>query len=358
MSAETQTTVRSRPDRQEFLQAPVGFADPIVTANVYGRDALDGLVSVGILPFWRSFVQSTEGEACRLWLMRYGKGGEHLKVRLHGPDSIRAAAEELLERAIHAAWNRLPDLPHAGESRWRGAPPVDAENQVSDDHPDRTLLWTTYRRSPVSLGGKPWIDDDRYVEGVTRCLSSSCERTLELFATHQKLPDTARQNLLIELIGTGLAALGWGAGQRSRYLSYHRGSLFRFLLLKSEHPEEKAEKLLARCDRHAASLGASRGALEEFLGQWRGEAEGTAWQRELRHFYDYISTFKDSLDHRLDPFAEDVRFTPLFKVFHGAANQLGLTLLNEGFTHHLLLSIERPEPPPLQLLPSWSWLES
>lgn len=291
--------------------------------------------------------------------MRYGKGGEHLKIRLHGPGSIRTHAQGLLETTIPAAWDRVPATRGTGESRWRGAPPMDTEDQVADDHPDRTLLWTTYRRSAVSLGGKPWIEDDRYVEGIIRCLSAGCDQVLELFATDEASPsDSARQNLLIELIGTGLGALEWGSDQRTRYLSYHRGCLFRFLLLKAEDPEEKAARLLARCDRHVARLGASQAALEASLDRWRGTVERTAWQRELLRFYNYVSAFKDSPDHRLDPFAGDLRFTPLFKVFHGVANQLGLSLLNEGFTHHLLLSLERPETPPLHLLPSWSWLES
>jgi hypothetical protein len=39
------------------------------------------------------------------------------------------------------------------------------------------------------------------------------------------------------------------------------------------------------------------------------------------------------------PFAADVSWPPLFKVFHGMANQIGLVPLQEAYVHHMLLAI-------------------
>ena len=52
---------------------------------------------------------------------------------------------------------------------------------------------------------------------------------------------------------------------------------------------------------------------------------------------DHVAGLCGDRDDRLDPFAEDAAFNPLFKALHGLANQLGLKWLDEAYSYHLLL---------------------
>jgi hypothetical protein len=78
-----------------------------------------------------------------------------------------------------------------------------------------------------------------------------------------------------------------------------------------------------------------------------------AWRRSLADLFQYASRFQGDPEYRLDPFADDAVFPSLFKVFHGFANQLGLSVLDEAFAHHLLLQAATPSwtaAPPVRLL--------
>jgi len=69
--------------------------------------------------------------------------------------------------------------------------------------------------------------------------------------------------------------------------------------------------------------------------------EGDPLLRNLRQSLRSLITCLQQYCHlpayHLDPFAELPIYLPLFKFFHGIANQLGISPLNESFTHHLLL---------------------
>jgi hypothetical protein len=318
--------------------------DPAVTANIYCSGRLDRVIFHAIAPFWRELRSRDPEGRCLLWLMRYGKGGEHLKVRVHGPESLRPFLRESLEEKVTAFLDLLPEGARAPANRDR-APAIDVEDE-DGDHPDRTFVWTSYRRSPVSLGGKPFLADDRYVALFTRCLSAGCERILALEpGAGGTLSHSIRQRTLLTALIAGLAALEYSAEKRADYLAYHRDWLLRFLLPVEESCErEPAERLHRHLDEQIARMGEALLPLRRNAESgWHGsgtEVSGKAdWKRSLADLLGYVAPLCRDPGYRLDPFASDPVFAPVFKVLHGFANQLGLKRMDEAFAHHLLFRI-------------------
>ncbi len=66
----------------------------------------------------------------------------------------------------------------------------------------------------------------------------------------------------------------------------------------------------------------------------------------LRLLADYLEGFRGDPAYQLDPFTDEPAFTGVFKGIHGVANQLGLPMAEEAFTHHLLQGLRAPEKPP------------
>lgn len=60
------------------------------------------------------------------------------------------------------------------------------------------------------------------------------------------------------------------------------------------------------------------------------------WARAAGEFFAYVATYRGRPEYDQDPYSSDHTFLPLFKVFHGAANQYGFRLSNEAYIHHLL----------------------
>lgn len=318
-----------------------------MTANLYCAGRLDEVLQKVVAPF-RQELRERSGEAGALWTMRYSRGGEHLKIRLHGPESCIPRARDLLEGL---AEHYLAGLPGADEAPVRTAgagqvPPIDLEDEAPDGHPDRQLVWTHYRRSHISFVGKPLLLDDTYVALAVRCLSRGCDLVLE--ALTDEGSRGRRQTPLLQALIGGTAALGLPAGLRSAYFAFHRDWLVRFLLVRRGAGPEKAAELTAQFDLRRQALGASlvplREVAEEEWGGAADEGEGdvddadAAWRSALVDLYRYVS----QSPHDLDPFAEHPAFPPIFKVFHGFANQLGVNPLDEAFVHHLLLGMTLP----------------
>lgn len=325
------------------------FPDPALTASIYCAGRLDAAIFHAVAPFWRELQPHDPERLCHLWLMRYGKGGEHLKVRVHGPESLRPLQRRLLEEKVTGFLISLPALEAPPRKRER-APAIDAEDEdAGGDRPDRTLLWTTYRRSHVSLGGEPFLSDDHYATLFTRCLAAGCEMVCALAADAEgPPPQRTRRNTLLKALIAGLAALGFEAEKRADYLAYHGDWLLRSLLPADQRTEaEPLERLRRRLDEKIAGMGDSFIALRKMAArQWRGGEEADAgWRRSLTALHEYISPLCRAPEYRLDPFASDPTFAPVFKAFHGFANQLGLPHADEAFAHHILLRINAHELP-------------
>jgi hypothetical protein len=348
------------------------LADPVLTGSIYARGRLDEVVGRVLAPLRRELERDASASSCYLWLVRYPRCGEHLKVRLHGPAALRGVLQERLEAAVAEYFAALGPAVPRGEAAGLSAatlPPLDIEDEAPSDYPDRTLLWTHYRRSHLSLGGEPLLGDDRYAMLMTRSLAMGCDEILDTLAAgkDKPLPPGQRQTVLLRLLIDGLCChsgsgrAGQGNQWAAAYLTYHRDWLLRFATAHSSGPTEKSRALLQLCEAHAtraerwlAPLGLAARA------QWRlAQADGdnapaapsrqpdggrdtSAWRRALCELIRYIAPLCSDSRCPLDPYATDPVFPALFKVFHGSANQLGLNMLDEALAHHLLLRATAP----------------
>ena len=321
------------------------YPDPVLTANLYCARHLDEALHRVIGPFWRAIRQHEPGAGASLWTLRSGARGEHLKVRLHGPESLADPARAALQRAAAAFFARLDGRLGEPPAEWRDEGAVDADDETGSDHPDRSLLWTRYRRSPVWLGGGPFLDDDGYVSRITRCLAAACERVLLLETdTAGRIPYRLRQSTLLEGLVAGLAVPGLAADARPAYLAYHRDTLLRSC---AGAEKGRVENLLQHFDRRVEAFAPAASALRQAaLSAWTpdaAEAEprrvDAAWCGALANLLWYIRPLCDDPDYHIDPLAEDPAFVPVFKAFHGFANQLGLKPVEEAFAYHFLWSV-------------------
>lgn len=330
------------------------YADPILSANLYCAGELDRVLFGAVAPFWREWRKLDPERLSYLWIMRYGKGGEHVKVRLHGPAEIEPAARSLLTRHVETFLAELGEPVPVEKRGWVGAPPIDDVDDTDTDHPDRSFLWTRYGKSHVSLGGKPFLLDDTYRALMTRCLAQGCEMVLALEPDATgALPHRVRQSTLLKALIGGLAALGFSMEARTQYLSYHRDWLLRFLFPKDPLAEmESIQKFPQLFDERVKNMARSLEPLwRTARAQWQDADSArissfagpdAAWRSSLAEFLRYVRPFCEDPDYQLDPFAVDAAFSPIFKVFHGLANQLGLNLADEAFAHHILLAAEAP----------------
>ena len=320
------------------------YVDPVLAANLYCSGHLDEALYQVIGPFRRAVRQREPGVGTHVWVLRANEGGEHLKVRLHGSDALADPARVLLRHATNAFFARLGTPEEKRPPAWREAGSL-VVDRARSGHPDRSLIWTAYQRNPIWLGDKPFLDDDGYVSRITRCLSAACERVLFLEADAKGwVPQRVRQSALLEGLIAGLAV---SVDTRSAYLEYHRDTL-----LRARSEEGTMPDLLENFDRRIEAMGSTADALRRSArSAWvvdAAEAEpkrsDAAWCGALANLVWYIRPLCDDPDYRIDPLAGDSCFVPLFKAFHGFANQLGLNLIEEAFACHLLLSVSAPTP--------------
>ena len=302
-----------------------------------------------MLPLSRDLSEIDAAGTGYVWVVRYGRCGEHLKVRVHAPEQCRPRLQESL--AIHAGalFAALGEPVTTGRPEPEpevAVPPIDIEDAATVNFPDRSLLWTQYRRSHISLGGKPFLDDDHYVTLITICLGQACERVLGAFASRGEISHSHRQTVLLDSVINGLAAVGLTAGMRAAYLEFHRDWLLRFNLVRNRVDAERTRAFLDRFERRAESAVTVLSQLRDMTAEHWSEppckaARATAchgtWGRSLLDLLDYVRPLSADPDYHLDPFADDPAFPVLFKTLHGLANQLGLKMLDEALAYHLLL---------------------
>jgi hypothetical protein len=333
---------------------PSGLADPIVSANVYCSGRLSEVIHRAVAPFWTELKRSGDADSIYLWIMRYAKCGDHLKIRLHGPAWRRQRMLNLLAGALESYLGSLgPGDPAVPQKTASFATPIDEDDFAESDYPDRTYRWTRYLRSPVSLGFAPYLHDDGYVSLLTVCLSRGTEILFARLKTGQdgQASHQEVQRILLLALVAGLSALPLTWDERLLYIAYHRDWLLRALLKRpgGSGGPERAEQLLARLEAEAAKQQSALGRLAELAyaccrdgvaSEWDGDL--AAWRGALCRFARYLEPRCGALSHHVDPFAEAAIFPPLFKVMHGFANQLGLKHIDEAFAYHLLLAAVAP----------------
>ena len=130
------------------VQQSVTHSDPILCANIYASGLLDDLLASTIAPLWHEARQSL-GDRFGLWLVRYSRGGEHLKVRLHGDVHDAPLIRQIFADRINSYLGRVRLLPDASPRvSAANVPAIDPEDESGADCRDRSFIWTTYRRSP------------------------------------------------------------------------------------------------------------------------------------------------------------------------------------------------------------------
>lgn len=323
------------------------YPDPIVSANIYAAGSLDQAIRRGLVPFRRELRQLYPDTDLYFWAMRYGCSGEHLKVRVHGPQSESEALRELLGESMERALLGLQadSDPESGSP----SPPIDVEDEEKT-HADRSWCWTTYRRHHISLGSKPFLLDDGYVARFTRCLGAACEVVVEALAPEAEgvAQHMVRHNTMTQLLVDGLAVLGFDDSQRCDYLDYHRDWLIRFPLLRSGGTAAQVHEIVGRFEQIRGQMAEELETLGHLLAhsEWeKAKVESDLWRSTLVDLWNYTAVLCEDPAYRVDPFASAPIFTPLFKLFHCTANQLGLSRLEEALVHHLLVRAVRPEEP-------------
>src|SRR4029077_13889467 len=101
---------RARSCRRSLVRAveTQSFPDPALTANLYCAGGLDETFFRVVAPFWRELRLQDPERLCSLWVVRCGRRGEHLKIRVHGPGSLLLGQRELLARRAGAFFASLP----------------------------------------------------------------------------------------------------------------------------------------------------------------------------------------------------------------------------------------------------------
>lgn len=321
------------------------LADPIVTVNIYCSRHIDDLLREVVAPFRSEMRDELNGHGF-LWFSRYGKSGEHLKLRLHAPEPRREALRASLERTLVRFLEVIADAPPVERLSKSSLPPVDVEDAVDKDYPDRSMLWTTYRRSPVVVGDPIYVRDDHHMALFTRAVAASGEFILSEVVPASRDPKylQVRQNSFLKLIITGMTATDFAPATWPVYYTHHRNWLVRTLVTRS--PLGVApDAILAEMNGHLDKVRSTLPALARIMAAQRAEARDggapsgplAAWTAAVREFFAYVSGYRGRPEYDRDPYTDDYTFLPLFKIFHTCANQFGFRLSNEAYLHHLLL---------------------
>ncbi len=332
-------------------------ADPLVTADIHCAGHLDAVLAYGLAPLRRRLQDELkEGAAVdALWLLRSARGGEHWQVRIHAPARYRARIEDLLRQETERCLVEI-------------APPAGRHEAGEAEAPDRGLRLTRYLPSAAVLGGEPLLSRAAYRARMTACLAAGTAQLLDAVEAAGAFTTAGpRLRLLLKALVTGIAALGFPTPTAAAYLAYHRDWSIRFPLTRDraaapasgqDAPDnqemqetqevQEMKDVLARLDHQAVRMAPLEEVLDDLVRHaWTGAAPSadSPWGNSLPDLLSGLANWRQEDGGHLDPFAPDPAFPPLFKVFHGLANQIGLTARDEAFAHHLLLrAVDRGRP--------------
>jgi Lantibiotic biosynthesis dehydratase C-term len=327
------------------------FPDPFLTANLYCNRRLDLLAREVLGGFSSDLARMGSPDEHFFWFMRYGKCGEHMKVRVHGPDSIAAEARQSLE--AHA--NRFFATPDAepDPTTWlskSAIPAIDIDDEQDEDYENKSLLWSRYRRSPIVFGAEAYLEDAIHLDRFCRCQAAVTSMTLG--ALFPRLGDPSyhkhRQAVFIELLLAAVSTLALSRAETASYLGYHRDWLIRSLVYNATPAgsitfEDIQQDLQSRANAMSDALRPLTGHIASALDSAREPKEYCrSFHQAFSSFYEHVSGYRGQPRFNQDPFTQDYAYLPVFKVLHFAANQFGFRLSNEAFIYNLLLHATRP----------------
>lgn len=322
------------------------FPDPSLTASLYCNRRLELMTREVLQGLSVDLDERGLAEDSFFWYIRYGKCGEHLKIRIHGPDSVVTAARQSLPThasRFFAAPASDPD-PQIWVSK-SALPPLDLEDEQEADYPNKTLLWTHYRRSPVVFGAQVYLDDEIHVSRFCRCQAAVTRLALDILLPKLGEPryPEHRQTTFLRILLTALSSLHLPPTETAAYLAYHRDWLVRSLVHNGTTPETTTfetlrDELRALVESSSSTLRPLANHVETALEQPQASTDDyLPFHREFSAFYEHVSTYRSQPRFDQDPYTRDFSFLPVFKVLHFAANQLGFRLSNEAYVFTLLL---------------------
>jgi hypothetical protein len=317
---------------QDLLRMP----DPTLTANIYAGGLLSELLKQAIVPFWREAL-CVSPDRSFLWVVRYGRRGEHLKIRLHTPWETRERLQYTLSKRVQQFFNEVDVIPEPPRIARDDAPAIDFEDEEASLAPDRSLIWTTYRRSHVSLAEAPWLENDLLVAHSCECLASGCDVVLSAMASEPKLTVDKAQRLLLKVICAGFSEVAWSFEDTVNYLQYHRDWLVRFFVSEPVAREKFLDKV-----KDLRPGNQIIGQIWDLFQRQQSIADKPAMFKgfvsRLTALSAYAGGFNDVPEFQIDPYASKAVFLPIFKVLHGVANQLGVPPLEEARVYDLVLA--------------------
>jgi hypothetical protein len=327
-------------------------ADPILTANVYCKDWIDAVLFGALKPFQEEFLQFQPGH-WGFWVMRYRRCGEHLKIRVHGHPAAVSQVKESLSRYLHHTVSGIewPTTVKAGKVTGAADPVIDQQDQENSDYRPGSVIFTQYNRSHVTFGGSPYLEDPHYAGLFSGALIAACRCILNNATPgeppQRALAHGARVTLLAELLQAAQEELKME--KPGEYFEYHRDWLVRFVLFKAAHTPEEHQQVVGAFEKRMGESGTFWRDLpartRETLVDNRGSFD--EWCEALRRLIAYAYCLCERQQYQIDPFARHPSHSVLFKVLHGASNQLGLALLDEAMVHHSLQSAFQHKEEPL-----------
>ena len=304
---------------------------PMISASIYCHGCIDTLLSEVILPFWKATKAFCPQSS--LWVSRYARGGQHLKVRLYLPREEHNKAMKILESLVEMFFSRLSAPAGDGRDAAAYLPPIDPEDYAEGLRPDRNLVWTRYRYLPEQVGAEPLSSAIGFETAFVRCRAASTEVMLCWLDDlgHGGIAMRKRMALALQLFLVATLAVHSRVEARIRYLTFQRDWLLRVI------PDR--EQVLALLERKVEALVSQRENLNLLVAD-RAPNDGVfgSWSRAVSDFVRFClrQTGRQDLVEVDGGGSQDPICFAISRLIHNAINPIGIGILNEAYLCHLL----------------------
>jgi len=214
-------------------------------------------------------------------------------------------------------------------------PAIDVEDYSVAERSDWSLVWSTYRRSPVVFGGGRLLEDSEYVNKCVICFASSARVVLDALQKKRRTKDLylSKLQLMLEILTQARAAVDDDIVWWRAYAKYHRDLLLRYVAVRATGDLRHYAALQGALTAHAAKRSITGAVPTE-----KTVESISAWGASLRDIAAYV---RDSTDVEIiEPNASDCLQPIVFKIIHIVANQLGLRILDEAYSLELAMAMD------------------